>query len=722
MSEHLFLEKGEGRTALYIGGDLQFDSTDEAIYHGALAALPAALAAARRGSIEAAILGGGDGLALRELLRRPELSRAELVERDPAVLALGRGELSALNADAFKDARATVTLADARDALARGPTGALDLLIWDLTYPCDSASAELLSLSSFQAARRLLRDDGIIALNAVSPERAPQAFNCLGATLAEAGLHPRGLSAEIPSFAREGYGRWGFFLGSPRPISEEELARAGLPPGCSAELSAALAALPVSLNRVDELLYYVANAEPIAWAAPFVPWTPALAAGPGPRLSAGEGFARWARSSGKRSLEELLLCLPLARRDQTRRALLEWSRQAETLFRETDLKAFCDATLKRAAGLPRAWVRELEAMSERLKLGRPELREMLEQAYRVFAVFLLILLTVNLFFPDNLYAKGFSSHYWGGRSSGSSSSPSWNWGRRSRAGDYDAPSPWEYSRTRYRPYRRRYYYGGYGYGYGRGVQRAPLYDSRGQQQPSLRMMFSDPKGGAKPLDGMLALSAEQQLLENGTVGCQLGLEGFQCLIEPDRVRYLDASGADVIAAVPPAEYLGATGRLLREQRPLLANALKEHRRWLDWTGWAARAGLTDDTKELAQLQTIDATLALAEKNWAPAAAPALPAGVPDERWATLAPGIWLEPANAEHPTAPLILWAEPGRVLRRRGVLPPLDLREEDKLMFRMLHKRFTAGKDEPLREIMSAWSQAHGQALGLKLPIPPRP
>jgi len=88
---------GEG-TSFYIGGSLQFDTNDEHIYHESLV-VPAASILARRvkGPFEALIMGGGDGLALRELIRFPYLKRAVLVDYDPGVLELGKTVFRAFN-------------------------------------------------------------------------------------------------------------------------------------------------------------------------------------------------------------------------------------------------------------------------------------------------------------------------------------------------------------------------------------------------------------------------------------------------------------------------------------------------------------------------------------------------------------------------------------------------------------------------------------------------
>jgi len=185
---HIFLDRRDGRLALYLNGDLQFDQRDERLYHEPLALIPAALASRRAPGrpLRALILGGGDGLALREVLRFPGVAEAHVVDRDPEVLRLGAEALADLNHRAFHDPRVRVHARDARRFL-RGARG-FDVLICDLTYPRDRAGFSLFGLASFRRMRAALRPGGVLALNAVSPELTAQAFGCIGMTLGAAGM------------------------------------------------------------------------------------------------------------------------------------------------------------------------------------------------------------------------------------------------------------------------------------------------------------------------------------------------------------------------------------------------------------------------------------------------------------------------------------------------------------------------------------------------------
>lgn len=710
------LETRGGGLRLYLSGDLQFDSRDERLYHEPLALVPVTLAAARapgRG-LRVLILGGGDGLALREVLRGPAVREVHLVDRDPEVLALGRGPLAALNHDAFADPRTRIQCRDAREILERAR--GFDVLIYDLTYPADLEGASLFTVSALGKAAAALRPGGILAVNAVSPELTPQAFGCLGATLAAAGLSALAYAFVLPSFRDEGYGRWGFFYASPRAIAGRELRRLALPasaPRASEAIiagtrlpAAAADAMRAAPNRRDELLYYLFNATPLPWAGP---WRPlrfrATAARRGPRLTAAHGFARWLRQpEGQRSIEALVGCLPLGQRGQTREALLEWSHQAEVLFREVDLRAFVERALRRAAGLPRAWVRELAALRDRLRDGLPSLDEVLHLAYRVFAIYLLVLLLANLFFPDNLYAKGWSS------SSGTRSS----WSSGSGSGGDSAPfHGFHFTDPTARPAPYRFGAGGFTPRvYAPGVPRNRVYDRDGRQYAAEQVALPQPAADPRPVPALLALTPELQLLESGLLAYAAGVPGYRFLLEPARLRVLDTGGCEVMALAPSRELRGGAQAQLDAQAPLIDKALADHRRWLEWTGWASYlpAG-RGRASELAELEGLRGAVGSAQAAWRRAGAAT--GFDPPANWVTLVPGVYLAPPAAGAAEPHLVVVNPEGRV-ERHGLGPPGTLTAQDRFLFRLLHRRATEGRDRSLEAPVARWVAAHGDALGL--------
>lgn len=188
---------------LFLNGDLQFASSDEYRYHEALVH-PAM--AGPRGSV--LILGGGDGLALREVLRYPDVERVVLVDLDPAVLELARTDprLVELNDGAFEDPRVEVVAADAMSWL-RGAGGAFDVALVDLPDADSAETAKLYTVEFYGLLSRVLAPGARAVVQAGSPYFAPDAYWCVETTIRAAGLATVPYHVDVPSF-----GDWGFVL------------------------------------------------------------------------------------------------------------------------------------------------------------------------------------------------------------------------------------------------------------------------------------------------------------------------------------------------------------------------------------------------------------------------------------------------------------------------------------------------------------------------------
>ena len=213
--QRLVVTKWKNDLRLYINGNLQFSSRDEyryheALVHPALETLPWARSVL--------VLGGGDGLALREILRYPTIQHVTLVDLDPAMTAAfaSREELVKLNHASLRDPRVTVINADAAIWL-QGTDQLFDVAIVDFPDPSSFALGKLYSVPFYQNLKRHVAANGLIVVQSTSPYFAPHAFWTVDATLREVGLHTAPYHLYVPSF-----GEWGFVLASPQ--------RAYLPP------------------------------------------------------------------------------------------------------------------------------------------------------------------------------------------------------------------------------------------------------------------------------------------------------------------------------------------------------------------------------------------------------------------------------------------------------------------------------------------------------------
>ncbi len=198
-------DPGTDDLRLFLNGDLQFSSVDEHRYHEAL--VHPVLAGPRSSVL---VLGGGDGLALREILRYRDVRRVVLVELDPRMTELARSDsrLRALNRDALRDPRVEVVTADAFSWLRTRATERFDAAVLDFPDPDDPALAKLYSVEMYtMVRRRALRPGGRMVVQAGSPYFAPEAFWSIAASVRGAGMAIRPFHVDVPSF-----GDWGYVL------------------------------------------------------------------------------------------------------------------------------------------------------------------------------------------------------------------------------------------------------------------------------------------------------------------------------------------------------------------------------------------------------------------------------------------------------------------------------------------------------------------------------
>lgn len=190
---------------LYLNGNLQFSALDEYRYHEALVH-PAMLSAARTRRV--LVLGGGDGLALREILKYPDVREVTLVDLDPAMTGLSSDypPLGQLNERALDDPRVTIVN---RDAFVWVETAGepFDVVIVDFPDPNNFSLGKLYTRRFYRLLRRHVSTESAIGIQCTSPYFTRQAYWCIVHTLEDAGFHVHPYQAPVPSF-----GVWGFAL------------------------------------------------------------------------------------------------------------------------------------------------------------------------------------------------------------------------------------------------------------------------------------------------------------------------------------------------------------------------------------------------------------------------------------------------------------------------------------------------------------------------------
>ncbi|MGL4409241.1 polyamine aminopropyltransferase [Zoogloea sp.] len=203
--QRLVLTRWKDDLRLYLNGNLQFSSRDEhryheALVHPALETLP--------GARSVLVLGGGDGLAVREILRHPQVQHITLVDLDPEMTHLFSTHplLTQLNQNSLNNPRVQVINADAAQWLETSPDS-FDLIIADFPDPSSFGLGKLYSVPIYRLMAHHLSERGILVVQSTSPWFAPRSYWCIDATLREAGFQTHPYHAYVPSF-----GEWGFNL------------------------------------------------------------------------------------------------------------------------------------------------------------------------------------------------------------------------------------------------------------------------------------------------------------------------------------------------------------------------------------------------------------------------------------------------------------------------------------------------------------------------------
>ncbi|OLP17682.1 spermine synthase [Leptolyngbya sp. 'hensonii'] len=436
MPTSLFVEHHDQGLAFYLNGDLQFDTTDEALYHEYLVVPAMALAVQRfpKTDLRVLICGGGDGLAARDVLRFPQVHQIDLVDYSPEVIHLGETTFQPFNQNSLANDRLTVHVQDAFDFVAACPTAAYHVILCDFTYPTCAEETRVYSQEWFAHLQRILQPAGLINTNGVSPENRTLGFWCLYQTLFAASLFPRPMQLAIPSFRQHGYGNWGFFLASSTSIHQSEMAAISLPAGLqtltpeqlrqSFVFTATIAELrhQVLIHTLDapQLFYYLLNpgttsdpSSTLALSVDFLDLEETGTAQMGHNLLDLETTARlwleqiYALEGEATDRPDLSHLLPIQHRYHSPRMTQEWLTYLRQLLAEIDPAKLLASLLDRSSELPPKVVQNLRQLAEHLRSGtvdrwatvNPELVMLLS----------LSLLMANLVTPDAVFAKGYSS-------------------------------------------------------------------------------------------------------------------------------------------------------------------------------------------------------------------------------------------------------------------------------------------------------------------------
>ncbi len=208
--QRIVVTHGRAGHRLFLNGNLQFAQRDEYRYHEALVH-PAM--AAHGAAKKVAVLGGGDGMAVREVLKYPGVESITLVELDPNMTRLfsQNTTLAALNSQALLSPKVKVVNTDAFQYL-ENTTETFDVIIVDFPDPSNFSIGKLYTTSFYALLDQRLSASGYAVVQTTSPLAARKSFWTVARTIEEVGLKTKPYHAHVPSF-----GEWGFIIASRRP-------------------------------------------------------------------------------------------------------------------------------------------------------------------------------------------------------------------------------------------------------------------------------------------------------------------------------------------------------------------------------------------------------------------------------------------------------------------------------------------------------------------------
>jgi spermidine synthase len=248
--QRIVVTQGRSGARLYLNGNLQFAESDEYRYHEALVHPALAAHGAPR---KVAVLGGGDGMAVREVLRHPQVESVTLVELDPNMVRLFASDpqLARLNGNALNSPKVKAVTTDAFKWLQETDE-TYDVIVVDFPDPTNFSIGKLYTNAFYALLDRRLAASGYAVVQTTSPLIARQSFWTVVATIESVGLRATPYHAHVPSF-----GEWGYVIASRRPYRLPEHLPPGLrflsPAGLPAlfEFPRDMARVPAEVNRLS---------------------------------------------------------------------------------------------------------------------------------------------------------------------------------------------------------------------------------------------------------------------------------------------------------------------------------------------------------------------------------------------------------------------------------------------------------------------------------------
>ncbi|MGC4100237.1 polyamine aminopropyltransferase [Ferruginibacter sp.] len=205
--QRIVITKNKRELRLHLNGNLQFSSADEYRYHEALVH-PALSSVTDLKNV--LVLGGGDGLAVREILKYPSVEKIQLVDLDAVMTKLFSTQeiLVKLNEGSLSNKKVTVKNEDAFLWLTNCKQK-YDAVVVDFPDPSNFSIGKLYSTMFYDLLKKVINPGGVAVIQSTSPYVAPKSFWCINNTIRAAGFFTMPYHNYVPSF-----GEWGYIIAS----------------------------------------------------------------------------------------------------------------------------------------------------------------------------------------------------------------------------------------------------------------------------------------------------------------------------------------------------------------------------------------------------------------------------------------------------------------------------------------------------------------------------
>jgi len=211
--QRIVLTHNKSDYRLYLNNNLQFSSADEYRYHESLVH-PVMAAASKVNNV--LVLGGGDGLAVREILKYKEVKKITLVDLDEGMTQLFKTNkiLTDFNQNALLNSKVKVYNQDAY-IWVKETKEKFDVVIIDFPDPSNYSLGKLYSLNFYKTLQQVLTPQSMLVVQTTSPYFAPKSFWCINKTIGEVFPKTDAFHAYVPSF-----GEWGFTIAANFPTAD----------------------------------------------------------------------------------------------------------------------------------------------------------------------------------------------------------------------------------------------------------------------------------------------------------------------------------------------------------------------------------------------------------------------------------------------------------------------------------------------------------------------